>query len=80
MRLVHGTHNRQIGNGKCKRACGDKNRVKSQKCYLSRNMKCLIEDEQLTVEMGSKAKEMALKEFTIEKSTRNIVEALKPLT
>lgn len=43
-------------------------------------MKCLIEDEQLTVEMGSKAKEMALKEFTIEKSIRNIVEALKPLT
>lgn len=45
-----------------------------------KNMKHLIEDEHLTVEMGSRAKEMALKEFTIEKSTRNIVEALKPLT
>ena len=43
-------------------------------------MKCLIEDEHLTAEMGSRAKKRALKEFTIEKSTRNIVEALKPLT
>lgn len=80
MHLIHGTYNCQIGNDKGKRSCGGKNRVKSRKCYLSRNMKCLIEDEQLTVEMGSKAKEMALKEFTIEKSIRNIVEALKPLT
>ena len=53
---------------------------KSKGCTKCKNMKCLIEDEQLTVEMGSKAKEMALKEFTIEKSTRNIVEELKPLT
>ncbi len=47
---------------------------------VAKNMKWLIEDEQLTSEMGLKAKETALKEFTIEKSTRALVEALKPLT
>jgi len=44
---------------------------------VAKYMKCLIEDEQLTAEMGSRAKERALKEFTIEKSTEKIIEALK---
>ena len=46
---------------------------------VAKYMKCLIEDEQLTAEMGSRAKERALKEFTIEKSTEKIMEALKQL-
>jgi len=46
---------------------------------VAKHMKCLIEDEQLTAEMGSRAKERALKEFTIEKSTEKIMDALKQL-
>ena len=46
---------------------------------VAKYMKCLIEDEELTAEMGSRAKERALKEFTIEKSTEKIMEALKQL-
>ncbi|UCC58007.1 MAG: glycosyltransferase family 4 protein [Candidatus Bathyarchaeum sp.] len=45
---------------------------------VAKNMQCLIENEQLAAEMGLKAREAALKEFTIEKSTKAIVEALKP--
>jgi glycosyltransferase involved in cell wall biosynthesis len=43
------------------------------------HIKCLIENEQLTVDMGIKAKEKALKEYTIEKSTAQIIEALKDI-
>lgn len=46
---------------------------------VAKGMRCLIEDDQLTAEMGSQAREKALKEFTIEKSTEGIVEALKVL-
>ena len=46
---------------------------------VAKYMKCLIEDEELTAEMGSIAKERALKEFTIEKSTEQLMEALKQL-
>ncbi len=45
---------------------------------VAKHMKRLIEDQQLAAEMGSRAKEMVLKGFTIEKSTKAIVEALKP--
>ncbi len=45
---------------------------------VAESMKRLIEDEQLTAKMGLSAKAMALKEFTIEKSTRHILEALQP--
>jgi glycosyltransferase involved in cell wall biosynthesis len=44
---------------------------------VAKYMKCLIEDEELTAELGSRAKERALKEFTIEKSTEQIMETLK---
>jgi glycosyltransferase involved in cell wall biosynthesis len=44
---------------------------------VAKYMKYLIEDEELTAELGSKAKERALKQFTIEKSTEQIMEALK---
>ncbi|MGD9130588.1 MAG: glycosyltransferase family 4 protein [Candidatus Bathyarchaeota archaeon] len=46
---------------------------------VAKYMKCLIEDEKLAAEMGSIAKARALKEFSIEKSTEQIVEALKQL-
>ncbi|PVX26114.1 MAG: hypothetical protein CW691_02425 [Candidatus Bathyarchaeum sp.] len=46
---------------------------------VANQMKCLIDDERLTAEMGLKAKERALREFTIEKSTEKIIEALKQL-
>ncbi len=47
---------------------------------VAKHMKCLIDDEQLTAEMGTKAKERALREFTIERSTEKIIDALKLLT
>ena len=47
---------------------------------VARQMKCLIDDEQLTAKMGLKAKERALKEFSIERSTEKILEELEHLT
>ncbi len=47
---------------------------------VAKHMKCLIDDEQLAAEMGLKAKEKALKEFTIDKSTEKVIESLKTLT
>lgn len=46
---------------------------------VAKHMKRLIDDEDYTIIMGSKAKERALKEFTIEKSTERLVDALKQL-
>jgi glycosyltransferase involved in cell wall biosynthesis len=46
---------------------------------VAEHIKCLIENEQLAVDMGIKAKEKALKEYTIEKSTAQIIEALKTI-
>jgi glycosyltransferase involved in cell wall biosynthesis len=46
---------------------------------IAKHMKCLIDDKQLATEMGSRAKERALKDFTIERSTEKIVEALKQI-
>jgi len=39
-------------------------------------MRCLIEDENLVIEMGIKARERALNNFTIERSTKNLARAL----
>ena len=44
---------------------------------VAKHMKWLIDDEQLTTKMGLRAKEKALKEFTIQKSTQRLVNALK---
>jgi glycosyltransferase involved in cell wall biosynthesis len=46
---------------------------------VAKYMECLIEDEGLTSKMGSIAKERALKQFTIKKSTEKLMEALKRL-
>jgi phosphatidylinositol alpha-1,6-mannosyltransferase len=42
-------------------------------------MECLIKDEQLTAKMGFKARDRALSEFTIEKSTENLARAIRML-
>jgi glycosyltransferase involved in cell wall biosynthesis len=46
---------------------------------IANAMECLIKDEEFTAEMGSKAKDRAIKEFTIEKSTENLARAIKTL-
>jgi len=46
---------------------------------IANAMEYLIKDEKLTAEMGFKAKDRALKEFTIEKSTENLARAIKIL-
>ena len=40
-------------------------------------MNTLIENENLTLEMGRKAREKALNNFTIEKSVRNLINAIE---
>jgi glycosyltransferase involved in cell wall biosynthesis len=44
---------------------------------VEKHMKCLIEDTYLTSELGSRARDMALEQFTIEKSAEKVVECLK---
>jgi len=46
---------------------------------IAKAMQCLISDKKLTTEMGFKAKERALKEFTIDKSTENLARTIKQL-
>lgn len=46
---------------------------------IANAMECLINDKRLTAEMGFKAKERVLKEFTIEKSTENLAREIKLL-
>lgn len=46
---------------------------------IANAMEHLIKDEQLAAEMGLKARNRALREFTIEKSTENLARTLKTL-
>jgi len=46
---------------------------------IANAMERLIKDEQLTAKMGIKARDKAVKEFTIEKSTENLACAIRML-